>query len=76
MMTPAETERTDRTIDEIVARAPAMTAEQAARVGRLFTYIDPDTEAVRRAERIKRIVDEMPPLTEDELAKLVHLLQP
>ncbi len=43
---PAELERqrTDRAIDEIVARAPTMTAEQAARIGRLFTYIDPDAE--------------------------------
>jgi hypothetical protein len=37
-----ERERTDRAIDEIVARAPTMTAEQAARIGRMFTYIDPD----------------------------------
>lgn len=37
-----ERERTDRAIDAIVARAPTMTAEQAARVGRMFTYIDPD----------------------------------
>ncbi len=37
-----ERERTDRAIDEIIARAPGMTPEQAARVGRLFTYIDPD----------------------------------
>jgi hypothetical protein len=38
-----EQARIDRQIDEIVACAPAMTAEQAARVGRMFTYIDPDT---------------------------------
>jgi hypothetical protein len=37
-----ERERTDRAIDDIVARAPAMTAEQAARISRMFTYIDPD----------------------------------
>ena len=33
---------TDRAIDEIVARAPRMTAEQAARVGRIFKYAAPD----------------------------------
>ncbi len=42
----AEIDRTatDRAIDEIVARAGRMTPEQAARVGRMFTYIDPDAE--------------------------------
>ena len=39
-----ERERTDRAIDEIIARAPQMTPEQAARVGTLFRYIDPDAE--------------------------------
>lgn len=34
---------TDRVIDEIVARAPKMTAEQAARVGRIFRYAPPRT---------------------------------
>jgi hypothetical protein len=32
----------DRAIDDIVARAPRMTAEQAARVGRVFKYAAPD----------------------------------
>lgn len=36
-----ERERTDRAIDDIVARAPTMTAEQAARIGRMFNYTDP-----------------------------------
>jgi hypothetical protein len=44
----AELERAanDRAIDEIVARAPTMTPEQAARVGRIFRYAqrDPDAE--------------------------------
>jgi hypothetical protein len=35
---------TDRAIDDIVARAPRMTAEQAARVGRIFKYAPPDPE--------------------------------
>jgi hypothetical protein len=35
---------TDRAIDDIVARAPRMTAEQAARVGRIFKYAAPDPE--------------------------------
>ncbi len=41
---PADLERAadDRAIDRIARRAPKMTAEQAARVGRLFAYIDPD----------------------------------
>jgi hypothetical protein len=34
--------RTDAAIDEIVARAPKMTPEQAARISRMFTYADPD----------------------------------
>ena len=40
---PAELERAanDRAIDDIVARAPKMTAEQAARVGRVFRYAPP-----------------------------------
>jgi hypothetical protein len=33
---------TDRAIDEILSRAPRMTAEQAARVGRIFKYGAPD----------------------------------
>jgi hypothetical protein len=39
----AELERaaTDRVIDDIVARAPKMTPEQAARVGRIFRYAPP-----------------------------------
>jgi hypothetical protein len=39
----AEFERaaTDKSIDEIVARAPKMTPEQAARVGRIFRYAPP-----------------------------------
>ena len=36
-----ERARTDRAIDEIVARAPKMTPEQAARVGRIFRYAPP-----------------------------------
>jgi hypothetical protein len=32
---------TDRVIDDIVARAPKMTPEQAARVGRIFRYAPP-----------------------------------
>jgi hypothetical protein len=39
-----ERQRTDAAIDEIIARAPHMTAEQAAKIGRLFAYIDPDAE--------------------------------
>jgi len=31
-------------IEAIVRKAPAMTPEQAAKIGRLFTYIDPDAE--------------------------------
>jgi hypothetical protein len=40
---PAELDRaaTDRVIDDIVARAPKMTPEQAARVGRIFRYAPP-----------------------------------
>jgi hypothetical protein len=39
----AELERAanDRAIDDIVRRAPKMTAEQAARVGRIFRYAPP-----------------------------------
>lgn len=42
---PAELDRaaTDRAIDEIVARAPRMTPEQAALVGRVFKYL-PDAD--------------------------------
>jgi hypothetical protein len=32
---------TDRVIDDIVARAPKMTPEQAARIGQLFRYAAP-----------------------------------
>jgi hypothetical protein len=39
-----ERERNDRAIDDIVARAPTMTAEQAARIGQLYRYLDPDAE--------------------------------
>jgi hypothetical protein len=38
-----ERERTDKSIDEIVARAPRMTPEQAARIRQLFKYL-PDAE--------------------------------
>ena len=40
---PDDLERaaTDRAIDEIVARAPKMTPEQASRVGRIFRYAAP-----------------------------------
>ena len=30
---------TDRAIDEIIARAPKMTPEQSARIGRIFRYL-------------------------------------
>jgi hypothetical protein len=33
----------DAHIDALVRRAPAMTPEQAAKIGRLFAYIDPDS---------------------------------
>jgi hypothetical protein len=33
----------DAHIDALVRRAGAMTAEQAARIGRLFAYVDPDS---------------------------------
>jgi uncharacterized protein (DUF1778 family) len=39
-----ERARTDRIIDEIVKRAPPLTAEQATKLSRLFAYIDPDAE--------------------------------
>lgn len=40
---PADLERAanDRAIDDIVSRAPKMTPEQAARVGRVFRYAPP-----------------------------------
>jgi hypothetical protein len=38
-----ERQRTDQAIDEIVARAPRMTDDQAARVRQIFTYL-PDAE--------------------------------
>jgi hypothetical protein len=34
-----ERARTDKSIDEIVARAPRMTPEQAARIRELFRYL-------------------------------------
>jgi len=41
---PEELDRaaTDAAIDEIVRRAPRMTAEQAARIGRIFKYAAPN----------------------------------
>jgi hypothetical protein len=36
-----ERARTDAAIDEIISRAPKMTPEQAARVGRIFRYAPP-----------------------------------
>ena len=40
---PGELDRaaTDAAIDEIVRRAPRMTSEQAARIGRIFKYAAP-----------------------------------
>jgi hypothetical protein len=36
---------TEAAIEEIIARAPELTAEQRARLGRMFTYIDPPAAA-------------------------------
>ncbi len=37
-----ERERTEAAIADIIRRAPDMTAEQRARVGRMFNYVDAD----------------------------------
>lgn len=64
----------DAGMDDLVAAAPPLTDEQGTRLRRL-------AEATGRTEaelgaHIRRVVDNMPPLSDGDLAKLVALLRP